>query len=492
MFFSLLSPLFLGLLFLMTESVRLQGDRARAVQITDMASFSLFGEYERAFLDQFDVFALDGGAGCGDFSLGRMEDTLKKYITANASVNSSGIRSLCFDPWQVHSPDVSITHYALLSDHDGEPFYQQAVAFMHQTAAARSLSVLLSHYRNAKKAEADRDAADLKDQQPEEQIRELEKSTDDAQELFASGENETFFPAPSVKNPIPAIKRLRRKKLTDIVCPGMKISAEKVGPFDLCSKRWGKRSGNWNMKKVCGGLVDDLLYREYLLDHFSCFGENAKSGRLQYQLEYIIAGKTGDKDNLVRTLKELLALREGCNYLCLLRSTGLSSQAEGLAFLLTGWLGIPELTALTKHVLMISWSYAESLMDVRILMGGGKIPLVKKEENWMIGLDSLSEINEILEKGGAGTEEGLAYRDFLRILLNLHPVRAQKKRGLDLAELSMRAEGFSQFRADFCIAGMKDKIRWTFRPVFGRVTSAFFGLGSGDGHMVTEGGYTYY
>ena len=118
--------------------------------------------------------------------------------------------------------------------------------------------------------------------------------------------------------------------------------------------------------------------------------------------------------------------------------------------------------------------------------------IVKKEENWMIGLDSLSEINEILEKGGAGTEEGLAYRDFLRILLNLHPVRAQKKRGLDLAELSMRAEGFSQFRADFCIAGMKDKIRWTFRPVFGRVTSAFFGLGSGDGHMVTEGGYTYY
>ena len=219
MFFSLLCPLFLGLMFLMTESVRMQGARARAVQITDLALFSLFGEYERALLEQFGVFALDAGAGSGDFSLLRTEDTLRKYVTVNASGSGEGIRSLCLEPWALRCEDVSIARYALLSDQGGEPFYQQAVAYMHQTAVSRSLSTLLSHYRSAKRAEADKDAAARADQDPETELSELEQSAGEAEENLASGENETFFPAPSVKNPIPAIKRLRRKKLLSIVCP---------------------------------------------------------------------------------------------------------------------------------------------------------------------------------------------------------------------------------------------------------------------------------
>ncbi|MBQ6321721.1 MAG: hypothetical protein IJI24_02515 [Lachnospiraceae bacterium] len=490
-FFALLTPLFLALLFIMVESVRFQGARAQTVQITDMAAFSAFGEFERELLEQYGIFAVDGSYGSGDFSVGRMNDRIMHYLELNAYPDSSGLKALCFDPWQVIPQVSQIKSYGLLSDRNAGPFYQQAVAYMRKTAVTASVGKLLEYYQDAQHADSQKEAYQKKNTDTGKELDNVDRAMQEAREEAAENDMEGQQNASSVSNPIGALKRLRRKKLMKIVCPQGGISKNKVSSGELCSKRWGGRSGNWDWNFPYGGLTDNLLFREYLLSHFPHYGSEDEGKALHYQIEYIIAGKTSDEANLKKTVKELLALREACNYLCCVKSSHMSSQAELLATLLIGWTGIYELVAALKHVLLLGWSYAESLMDVRTLLEGGRVPLVKTEENWVIGLEELSSVNELIAKGGRGSSEGYLYEDFLRILLNLQSVSLQQKRGLDMLEMNMRSLGFSRFRADACIVCMKNEVKWTIRPLFGRVSGAFLGLSSGQEAMLTKGGFSY-
>ena len=68
-FLSLSSVLFLSLIFSVIESARIQGARAQTANITDMGNYSLFGEYEKKLLEDYEIFSVDGSYGTGDFSI---------------------------------------------------------------------------------------------------------------------------------------------------------------------------------------------------------------------------------------------------------------------------------------------------------------------------------------------------------------------------------------------------------------------------------------
>lgn len=64
------------------------------------------------------------------------------------------------------------------------------------------------------------------------------------------------------------------------------------------------------------GIVKDesytgqLLFQQYLMNKLGNYREPSKGG-LRYQIEYILAGKDNDVDNLKETAKKLLLVREG-------------------------------------------------------------------------------------------------------------------------------------------------------------------------------------
>ena len=78
-FFALLLPVFLGLFFALVESVRVQGARAQAASNMDMANYSLFSEYEKQLLTDYEIFGIDGGYGSGSFSTGQVNRHLEKW-----------------------------------------------------------------------------------------------------------------------------------------------------------------------------------------------------------------------------------------------------------------------------------------------------------------------------------------------------------------------------------------------------------------------------
>ena len=170
----------------------------------------------------------------------------------------------------------------------------------------------------------------------------------------------------------------------------------------------------------------------------------------------------------------------------------MNAQAGLISAALIGWTGIPALVAVMKHALLLGWAYAESLMDVRGLMAGGKIPLVKTHETWKVSLEKLADLNEMLEGGGSTEKDGFSYRGYLRILLNMQGIADQKRRALDMIERRVAAgSGLSGFKADHCVVAVKDEVSFRAVPLFSRVTGAFLGITGTSLQEKVSGGFSY-
>lgn len=498
-FLSLISILFLSLICTVIESARIQGARAQTANITDMGNYSVFSEYEKQLLEDYEIFAVDAAYGTGDFSIDRVNDRLKAFLDKNTQVAAQGLTGLCFDPWNLQMDGSRITEYALLTDQGGEAFYQQAVAYMKDTAATGIVSRLYGYYQEAQQADerqreyensqsiSDREMRSL--EQQEEQIRQQQAEQNETTDIVVVESNPVEEVRPD--NPLDMINKLRKKSILEIVCGSARISGKEVTKKELASKRSGQK-GTLKLKKKHSGLTSDLLFREYLLDHFPDYLSGESSGKLDYQIEYIIAGKRTDEANLKSVARRLLLLREGLNYFYCVGNQEMNTQAGSLASLLIGWTGVPVLVSVLKHALLLGWAYGESLMDVRTLLDGGKIPLTKSADTWIVTLEKLGQLNELLEQGGSSRQEGIGYKGYLRILLNLQSVAVQKKRGVDLVELNLKTEeGLSNFRADYCLVGMREKTEWTIKPIFMRVPAAFLGISGNPLSVMVESGFAY-
>lgn len=496
---SLITTLILSLLCTGIESVRVQGARAQAANIASLANYSVFGEYEKKLLQDYELFAVDGACGSGDFSMNRINERFQYFITCNTNPQQQGLGNLCFEPWKLQLKSSKIAEYALLTDQNGEAFYQQVVAYMKATAVTGVVGKMFQYYTDSRIAKESQELYEKEKHSSDVRMKELEKAEEDKkkeEQLTEKEDNgiigteEELSETVKKDNPLKMINKLKRKSLLSIVCGSAEISPKVVSNTRLVSKR-SRKKGTMEIKEQHRGLISDLLFREYLLDRFPNYrnvqdggeennrllGEQNGDGVLDYQIEYILCGKKSDEKNLKATAQKLLLLREGMNYLYIVGNSQMNAQAGSLAALLIGWIGIPALVAVLKHGLILGWAYGESLMDVRMLLEGGRIPLSKTKDTWMVTLDNLGMLNELLEEGGRSQKEGMTYKDYLRMLFCLQSVTPQKRRALDLLELNMKTvPGFSDFQVDHCLVGMKENTEWNISPVFLRVPSAFLGI----------------
>ena len=65
----------------------------------------------------------------------------------------------------------------------------------------------------------------------------------------------------------------------------------------------------------------------------------------------------------------------------LLGDSGKKAEAEALAFALSVILLIPEGTEILKQLILLAWAAGESVADIRTLLLGGRVPLIKTAEN---------------------------------------------------------------------------------------------------------------
>lgn len=222
------------------------------------------------------------------------------------------------------------------------------------------------------------------------------------------------------------------------------------------------------------GFLDHILVNEYCGDFFSNFltaqnddAGNPAEGRtkseddeesteqaLDYEVEYLLSGEESDMKNLAKTVEKLVAIREGLNLVHILSDATKRAQARELAMVITGAVGLAPLASVVSFFIMSVWALGESFLDVRGLLEGKKVELLKSKTNWQLDLDGLLKLGQERAVGEGGSESGFAYLSWLKILLFVEIITTQEYRMMDLIQsnLCLKQKNFQMsngvFRVD--------------------------------------------
>ncbi len=118
-------------------------------------------------------------------------------------------------------------------------------------------------------------------------------------------------------------------------------------------------------------------------------------------------------------------------------------------------LAVPVAQPVVAEMLRLCWAYGESILDLRELLKGGKIALMKDASSWQLSLANLTHLQEE-QSDQHSSLKGLDYSWYLRLLLLTEDEDSLTESMMDLMEHQIRhKEGHEGFRLDNCLVSMK-------------------------------------
>lgn len=467
LFLSLLLAVILGVFQVLFQSLRIAGGRVQAEAGVEEGLYSVFSGYHRELFDRYRVFFLDAGYGSAGF---RPEIMLNIVETSLEQSCYSGKRE---NLWNCTREMSAVTGYTLATDNNGAAFYEQAVDYMKDTLGIQGIQLLADQLTQQKstveeqKIQGDYDSAkeaqEVYEQKKEEQMAGETGLPGDEQQTQADPDP-TAAPLVEVpagfQNPLDIIRQVQNMGLLGLVFPAdRQLSQAEVRLEELPSHRQLECGMGMGIAVPEEGITEQLLFLQYMMEHLGCFGEEQAQEGLRYQLEYVIGGKDSDKKNLEFVVKELLAVRTAANMVHLLTDTGKQAQAHQMAMVIGSAVGLPFLESVISLALQAAWSFGESVLDIRCLLDGGKIPLVKDAGSWQLSLENLSKILELLNQEPDTGDEGMTYQQYLRLLLFMKSGQTRLERTMDMAEQQIRAGGQENFSLDRCVYSLEVEMK---------------------------------
>ena len=241
------------------------------------------------------------------------------------------------------------------------------------------------------------------------------------------------------------ISQFMEEGLLGLVLPeGTEVSP---AVFDLQGLPSSAESGGaaGSAQAGAGNLLERLIVCEYAIRYFRPF-EKESSLTASYELEYILCGDQKERENLSGAVTRLTLLRSGLNLAHILADPGKRQEARALAAAIVGGTGLLPLVSVMAFFVMTQWALGEAIVDVRDLLAGGRVPLLKSSAQWKLDLEGLVALG----RDGAVSQEaenteGLDYRGYLRILLFAAYGSEEIYRMMDVMQMNIgrEQEGFS-------------------------------------------------
>lgn len=408
------------------ESASVQNAKNYRRADVDRAVECLFAEYQRELLEEYDIFALEASYETGRYTEQNIKERLSFY---GAGQMEHKIKRIQF-----------------LTDNGCRPFYEQISAYMRHKYGLTAMEDKLGAASVWKEQE---EKAGVYEQEDKEAQNTLD-------ELLSENDSEL----PKEENPLEHAKQLKQTPLLSLVSPkDMHISEKSVPPEGLLERRErNKGYGDFSDVGKEEGAVSRLLLGEYLLEHFNCASDKGeKTGALDYELEYILNGQPGDRENLEKTARKLLLLRFVPNYAYIQTDSEKKAEAKAAALALCALIALPAAVEAAAQGILLAWAFGETIIDIRALLKGSKVPLVKSKESWQLQLSSMLTLGTDTDyTEGKDSEDGLDYREYMRILLFLADSKDTGLRTLDMIEQDLRREkGLAFFKADQCVSRME-------------------------------------
>ncbi len=429
MFISLLLVAVLTFISVICETVRIRGCRICAAVLTDAATESVMAAYDRQMLDQLGIF----GHYCSDTAA--VAQTVSDEIQRMLSPEREYVLPRRSDFYRLHLQQAECTECTYLTDQGGKAFYEQAVCFMKDQAPAHMLAFLKNY------AEGSQSTEELEDYYKNEEKNIKDKTNEyleeaDGQEGLPESQPELSGQPVMEKSPMDTMRELKEKGILALVLPAdRKISDYTVSPEDCVSHRLQQETKEPTAYDT--GPGQKAIFVTYLADRFPSFTDQEESTGLQCKLEYCLAGKATDTENLKYVVNRLLLWKEAANMAYLMTDAGKKGEALAAALALTGAFGIEPLVRITEYAILLAWAYAESILDVRNLLNGGSSALIKTQNNWKLSLEKIGDTASY-ETEAKQEDGGLQYETYVKLLLMFQDGQKLCLYGMDAAEMRMR------------------------------------------------------
>ncbi len=463
-YFVLMMCVLVSLILTSILSAKVSAGRMQAANSVDQALFSLFARYDRDLFEKYDLFFLNAGSeGSADIAscITLLEDSMDYILKPNKGRSLLGAKNLL----RLDRESSAVTSYTLATDAGGIPFEAEAVQAMKQTAVLDGITLLQEKLRQRESVE--REGQQYVDHSKGSSYSDVEAASAEAQrekeeeEAGEMPEEESAVEVPEgFVNPLPALYRLYRKKVMDVVVPDKEnISQKKVDLNQMVSHRNLNTGLGIVDARGCAAGADNLYYIAWVIGHFGSYAEPVQACGLSYQLEYLLKGKAKDKDNLSAVIGDLMRVRQAANMLCLYTDFEKSSELSTLSLIIGTVMFIPEAEPIIKLILAALWAYAESLADVRALLEGKKVAIVKSRETWQTDPEDLAISGGDLSRITVDAAGGTTYGEYLGTFILVMQRNTLTGRSMDMVESTIRGMGRENFRLDACISAMSVEMR---------------------------------
>lgn len=431
-FLALLLSCICGLLCVVTESARTQAMRLCIEELMDAGLHSCFGEYQQELFRRYDLLYIDTSYGKAEGTIDAVLAHLKEYIEENSGNNAAAVQT--GDWFKLSIEDVKERQYVLASDRSGHALRNQAVQFMKKYNDSSHSAVTA-------------------------------QTADDIAQITAidfTGEWESaIHKAESFGKPFTNVSKIVKDAgngdvldLLAVNAAGRNLKSLSALPYqDVPSKR-SLKTGT-AAKGIQEAADAEAIFDEYLLLKCADYTDRYSDSVLCCELEYILYGKTSDKENLKLAVNKLMELRESENLNILFSDEGKCLKAEELARKLVGIYGIEDFVEAVRDSILYAWAYAESAIEVSCLLSGGRIEVFPSSGDWVLPLEQLLEFREYLgNKGGSG----LLYEEYLGAFLYHTGADIKILRCMDIIEMNLRVLKNPAFRIDGCLEHLEAEV----------------------------------
>lgn len=443
-FLSLSLTLILSLVFTVIEGARISAIRMKFECVADIGMNSVLAEYHRELLEQYDLLFVDTSY-CGSRpDIANTEAHLRSYAQKNFQPAEGKSLSGGKDFLAMHMGAVEIPEYAIASDDNGAVLKRQVTDYMGDYPIGAVLDRMSGNIDLLQGTGLDSTDVGAWRQEYEAQISEIglpEKEVEEGK-----------FEKVPLDNPADIANATRSSGVLNLVLENPSaVSAVKVDLGDYISHRSGRMSGTGICAEAMetGGAPNELVFQTYLFEKCGCYREEMEKSLLKYQIEYILTGEDTDWQNLEQVAKKLLLWREVSNVIYILSDSAKVAEAQAMAAALTAVTLLPALMEPVKYTILFAWAYVESLQDVKTLLGGGRVPIVKTAADWKTGINCIKNVRGSLSEDSGGS--GLNYKEYLQIMLFLLDADTRTDRAMDIMEMDIRCTpGNARFRLDGC------------------------------------------
>lgn len=195
---------------------------------------------------------------------------------------------------------------------------------------------------------------------------------------------------------------------------------------------------------------------------------------LDYGWEYVVSGKKSDEDNLESVLSRILLLRTVTNFAAIIADGSKRAEAFAAAVAVVGFTGLTFLIRFTQTLILIAWSFVESMTDVAALLMKKHVPLVKTSKQIKTTFAEIFLLTKEAITGRAARYEdekksSFGYREYLLVFMAMTPVAIRRYRVMDLIDSDMKKNGYAGFSIGKCAFDLEVEAGFCFPCRFFRL-----------------------